>query len=399
MRSVTFGLAALRRAAGLLLPAVGLVIGSSLAAIAAPPPIVIGGTVSQTGALAEDAEYQVKGMQLAVADANAHGGWLGRRLEFKVYDDQSNAGTAVRLYTRLITDDRVNLLVGPYSSGVTQAVAPLINKYRMATIEPGASMPDIYVKGNRWNIQGTASSITYLDGLLPIAQKHGAHTVAVLALKSAFTLACAGARIEQAKQLGMKVVYQTTYSLPSPDFAAIGLAIKNAHPDVVIGCTYFPDAVGIVKALHDQGFAPMFLAATVGSVEPAFGTALGPLVNGVLGNTSWWPNFKTAGSAGTIARYKAMFHQDPDYHAVTGYAAIEVLGDAVKATNSLDQAKLRAWLLHNSATTTLGTFKVNRNGLSTGYGQFLMQWQGGQMKLITPPSLAEAKVQVPYPGK
>ncbi|MGH7109615.1 MAG: ABC transporter substrate-binding protein, partial [Stellaceae bacterium] len=147
MRRTPARLAAL---AGFMLPALALLFGAASPAAAAPP-IVIGGTISQTGALAEDADFQVKGMELAVADANAHGGWLGRQLQLKIYDDKSNAGTAVLLYTRLITEDHVNLLVGPYSSGITQAVAPLINKYQMATIEPGASMPDIYVKGNKWN--------------------------------------------------------------------------------------------------------------------------------------------------------------------------------------------------------------------------------------------------------
>jgi branched-chain amino acid transport system substrate-binding protein len=397
MRPLAAGVAALCSMTATALTSAVLLVGT-LSPASAASPIVIGGTVSETGALAEDAEYQVKGMQLAVADANAHGGWLGRKLDFKVYDDQSNAGTAVRLYTRLITEDHVNLLVGPYSSGITQAVAPLINKYRMATIEPGASMPDIYVKGNKWNIQGTASSVTYLDELLPIAKNDGSKTVAVLALKSAFTLACAHARTEQAKQLGMPVVYQTTYSLPSPDFSSIALAIKQAHPDVVIACTYFPDAVGITKALHDQGFAPKFLGETVGTVEPAFGTAVGSLADGIIGNTSWWDNFQTADSPQIVARYKAMFHQMPDYHAITGYAAIQVLGDAVKATHSLDQKKLRDWMLQNSAMTVLGTYKVNQYGLSTGYGQYLVQWQDGKLKLITPAKDAQAKLVVPYPG-
>jgi branched-chain amino acid transport system substrate-binding protein len=397
MRPANTGLAALCGAAGLAFSAAMLLAGAAPPAEAASP-IVIGGTVSQTGALAEDAEYQVKGIELAIDDANAHGGWLGRKLQFKVYDDQSNAGTAVRLYTRLITEDHVDLLVGPYSSGITQAVAPLINKYQKAVIEPGASMPDIYVSGNKWNLQGTASSATYLDGLLPIAKQHGAHSVAVLALKSAFTLACQRARVAQARQLGMTVAYETTYSLPSPDFSAIALAVKQAHPDVVIGCTYFPDAVGITKALHDQGFAPSFLGETVGTVEPAFGKAVGTLADGILGNTSWWPNFKTPGSPQFVAEYKAKFHEDPDYHAATGYAAIEALGAAVKATHSLDQNKLRDWLLHNSAPTVLGTFKVDRNGLSTGYDQYIVQWQQGTLKLITPPEYADAKLLVPYPA-
>lgn len=398
MRPLSAGVAALCSMAAFALSSAVLLAGTAPPAAAASP-IVIGGTVSETGALAEDAEYQVKGMQLAVADANAHGGWLGRKLAFKVYDDQSNPGTAVRLYTRLITEDQVNLLVGPYSSGITQAIAPLINKYQKATIEPGASMPDIYVQGNKWNIQGTASSVTYLDELLPIAKKDGSKTVAVLALKSAFTLACAHARVDQAKRLGMPVVYQTTYSLPSPDFAAIALAIKQAHPDVVLACTYFPDAVGITKALHDQGFAPRFLGETVGTVEPAFGTAVGSLANGIVGNTSWWDNFQTADSPEIVARYRAMFHQVPDYHAITGYAAIQVLGDAVKATHSLNQAKLRAWMLSHAAPTVLGTFKVDQYGLSTGYGQYMVQWQDGTLRLLTPAKYAQAQLLVPYPGK
>ena len=397
MRRFPAGLAALCSGAALLLSSAVLLAGTAPQAAAAPP-IVIGGTVSETGAFAEDAGYQVDGIKLAIADANAHGGWLGRKLDFKVYDDKSDAGTAVRLYTRLITDDHVNLLVGPYSSGITQAIAPLINKYQMATIEPGASDPHIYSAVNQWNIQGTASSYTYLDQLLPIAKKDGADTVAVLALKSAFTLACSQARLDQAKQLGMKVVYQTQYSLPSPDFSAIGLAIKQAHPAVVIGCTYFPDAVGITKALHDQGYKPKYLGLTVGTVEPAFGKAVGTLADGIIGNTSWWPNFNTADSQDVVKRYEAMFHEAPDYHAITGYAAIQVLGAAVKATGSLNQAKLRDWMMHNSVQTVLGTFKVNQHGLSTGYDQYMVQWQNGEMKLITPPKYAQAKLIVPYPG-
>ena len=177
-----------RAVAGRALAAVALglpIAGISLAPVAAQaaPPIVIGGTISETGPLATDGAYQIKGIELAIADANKAGGWLGRKLELKIYDDKSSAGTAVRLYERLITDDRVNLLIGPYSSLVTVGIAPLINKYKMATIEPGASDPSIYVAGNEWNFQGTASSIRYLDELLPAAKAQGATTVALLGLE------------------------------------------------------------------------------------------------------------------------------------------------------------------------------------------------------------------------
>ena len=369
------------------------------AAYAAQGPIVIGATSSQTGAFAVDADYNLNGMKLAVAEANEHGGWLGRKIELKVYDDQSKPGTAVRLYTRLLTEDKASLLVGPYSSGITNAVAPLFNKYQYAVVEPEASMPGIYVPGNKWNFQGIASSERYLNMVLPTAVHAGAKTVAVLGLKSAFSLVCYEARIAQAEKLGMKVVYKATYSLPEPDFNSMALAIKNAQPDVVIGCTYFPDSVGIAKALHAQGFAPKYFAETIGPVEASFLQAVGPLANGIISSTGWWHNFKTRGNHEFVTHYETMFHGAPDYHSASGYAAVQVLGAAVKATHSLDQEKLRTWLLHHKVDTVQGTFKVDSNGLALGYESELVQIQNGELKLITPAHLAEAKLAVPYTGQ
>jgi branched-chain amino acid transport system substrate-binding protein len=376
----------------------GVVFAAATPASAAGPAIVIGATSSETGPFAADADYNLNGMKLGVAEVNARGGWLGRKIELRVYDDKSNAGTGVLLYTRLITKDRAQLLLGPYSSAITQAVAPLFEKYRFAVIEPEASLPDIYVAGNHWNFQGGTPSTGYLDALLPIAKKAGAKTAAVVALKSAFSLACYRYRIAQAKKLGMKVVYQDTYSLPQSNWGAIALAIKNAHPDVVIGCTYFPDAVGITMALHNQGFAPRYLAETVGPVEASFIKATGPLANGVISNTGWWFNFKTRGNGAFIAHYEAMFHQKPDYHAAEGYSAVEELGAAVKATHSLDQAKIADWWRHHTLRTVVGTFKVDANGLQLGYKQDMVQIQNGVIKMVWPSHLAQTKLIVPYPG-
>lgn len=382
--------------AALALPMAALLLAPGAARAA--PPIVIGATISETGPLAVDAGFQIRGMETAVEEANKAGGWLGRKVELKYYDDKSNTGTAVRLYERLITDDRVNLLIGPYSSLIGVAVAPLINKYKMVAVEPGSSVPSIYVKGNEWNIQGTPSSIQYLEGLLGEAQKAGAKTVALLGLQSAFTLACYHARVAEAGKLGMKIVYQQTYALPQPDFSSMALAVKNARPDVVEACTYYPDSVSIARALHQQGFAPKYFGETVGPVEPQFIKALGPIANLVISNTSWAPNFKTAGNDTFVAAYKAKFNQEPDYHAASGYSAIETLGAAVKGTGSLDQAKLRDWLLHNSVETVQGTFKVDPNGLSIGYAQYLTQIQNGELKVVTPEKWAQAKLEAPYTG-
>ncbi len=373
--------------------------GLASAPASAAGPIVIGASVSETGPLAVDAGYHLRGLELGVAEANAHGGWLGRQLELKYYDDKSEPGTAVRLYTRLLTDDKVDLLIGPYSSGITQAVAPLANKYQRLMIDPGASLPDIFSEGNHWNIQGVATSTGYLEGMLPLAKEHGAHNVAILSLQSAYSLACGKARQAQADQLGMHVVYTTTYALPQPDFSAMALAVKNANPDVVIACSYYPDSVGLTQALQRIGFAPKFLSETIGPAEAQFTSALGPLSDRVISNTTWWSSLKTPGNAEFIAAYKAKYHEDPDYHSAATYSAIEALGAAVKATNSLDQAKLRDWLFKNTVPTVQGTFKAGPNGVGTEFKQYMFQIQGSDRKLIWPTELAQAKPEIPYTGQ
>ena len=391
------GLIGMLRPLALMSLAAGLF--AATGARAESPPIVIGASVSITGAFAVDAAYHLHGIQKGLEDANAQGGWLGRRIELKYYDDKSEAGTAVRLYTRLITEDNVALLIGPYSSGTTQAVAPLINKYRRVMIEPEASLPDIYVAGNQWNFQGIASSQGYLEGVLPLAQNHGAKTVAVLSLKSAYSLACGRARVAQAKAAGMPVVYESTYALPQPDFSSLALAVRNAHPDVVIVCSYYPDAVGITQALQRSGFAPQFLAETIGPAEDQFIKAMGPLADRIMSNSSWWASLNTPGNARFVAAYEAEFHEHPDYHAASGYAAIEVLGAAVKGVGSLDQGKLREWLLHNEVQTIQGTFASDANGAATKFGQYTFQIIAGERKLIWPLALAEAPAQIPYTGR
>ena len=387
---------ALRRLALLAATAAGLSIASSAWAAG---PIVIGASVSETGPLAVDAAYHLRGIQLGVADANAHGGWLGRKLELKYYDDQSTPGTAVRLYTRLITEDKVDLLIGPYSSGITQAVAPLMNKYERVSVDPGASVPDIFKAGNKWNFQLLSASTGYLEGVMPLAKAHGAHNVALLSLQAAFTLACGKSREEQAHKLGMPIVYNATYALPQPDFSSIALAIKNTNPDVVVLCSYYPDAVGIAQALHRIGYAPHFLAETIGPAEAQFISALGPISNRILSNTSWWPSLKTPDNAGFIKRFKAMFNEEPDYHSAATYSAVQVLGAAVAATKSLDSAKIREWLLSHEVETVQGVFKSDPNGLSLKFSQYVFQIQSGTRNLVWPTASAQAQVEVPYTGQ
>ncbi len=364
----------------------------------AGPAILLGGSTSETGNFSADASYQLKGTQLAIEQINAAGGVLNRKLDFKYYDDKSDAGTAVRLYERLITQDKVSFLLGPYSSGVTQAVASVPNKYQVVSVDSGASLPTIFQAPNKYNFSDVASSDSYIDQVLPIAKQHGFSKVALLIFNSAFSLACGAARKKQAQDLGLDVVYENTYSLPVPDFSPQALGIKNAGAQVVVGCTYFPDSVGIAQGLGRIGYKPQMLAETVGPPAAGFVKTLGPVANGIITNTQWWPSLSYPGNSKFVSDFKSKFSIDPDYHSASAYAAVQILVAGIKRAGSLDQAKVRDALLKGNIPTVQGTWACDQYGLPVGVKNYLAQYQNGSMKLVYPEKVAEAPIQIPYSG-
>jgi branched-chain amino acid transport system substrate-binding protein len=362
-------------------------------------PIKVGLSISRTGPFAATGEYQLKGYKLFVSQLNTRGGWLGRPVQLVVYDDQSNPGTAVLLYQKLVSQDRVDLLIGPYSSPITQAALAIPEKYHMAMLDPGAAASNIY-KDVQWNFQAIEPADRYLLPVADICKAHHWQTVGVFVNNtSPFTLAAANAFKAHAEALGLKVVFTQGYPGTTSDFSSTVLATKSAGADCIGAGTNTPDAIGLVREVKRQGLKPKMFAETVGVVERTFRTSLGDLVNGVIGNTQWWPTLKTPGNKQFVVSYeKANGGQYPDYHSALGFSAFQVLDAAIKKVGSLDQTKLRDTIRGLTVHTVAGVFKVDANGLQTGFKTYMMQWQKGHAWLVFPPKVAQRKIQLPYSG-
>lgn len=358
-------------------------------------PILVGASLSKTGSYAGDAEFALKGYEYAIDELNKNGGLLGRKLKLITYDDKSDPGTAVRLYTKLITQDKVDLLLGPYSSGITQAVIPLAEKFKMPMMDDEASSATPF-KGTHYSIQGQVSSLKYLSDVVDIAKKRGYKTMAVLYQNVIATEEiCKGVELEAAK-VGIKVVYKKDYPKDQTDFSSVVLGAKQKNPDMVFGCAYLPDSIGIAKEMNHQGLKPKLFAAPIGPVEPDFEKSLGPVANRTITSSAWWPSVDTPGNQEFIEGYKAKYGEDPDYHAADAYAGVNVMADAIRKAGSLDSEKINQVLHSQSFPTVLGDFKINADGQQQGYVSYLLQWQDGELKLVYPPENAEAKVQLPY---
>src|SRR5438128_4356291 len=182
----------MKRPAILTVVVMGLGVGVSLVADA-QGPVRIGASLSLTGTYAKLGKNQQEGYQLCQKDLNAKGGLLGRKVEFVVYDDQSLPPTGVRLYEKLITEDKVDAVMGPYSSPITEAVANVTEKYKKVMVSPLAATTSIFKKEPRrkYIFMMLTPAEGYFEGLLDMAVKRGLKSVAVINEDTLFSKAAA----------------------------------------------------------------------------------------------------------------------------------------------------------------------------------------------------------------
>src|SRR5215475_9141824 len=218
------------KAPAALAVAIALAIGGVMPATA-QGPIRIGASLSLTGTYAKLGKNQHEGYQLCQKDLNAKGGLLGRKIEFVVYDDQSMPATAVRLYEKLITEDKVDAVMGPYSSPVTEAAANVTEKYKKVMVAPLAATTSIFRKNRKYIFMVISPAEVYLEGLVDIAAKKGLKTVAVINEDTLFSKSAAAGAVDLAKKKGLQVVFTEAYPKGNTDFSALLTKVKSANAD------------------------------------------------------------------------------------------------------------------------------------------------------------------------
>ena len=234
----------------------------------AQQPLRIGASLAQTGPYAAPGQNQLRGYRLCVKHANEKGGVLGRRIELIVEDDQSKAPTAVAIYEKLITQDKVDAILGPYYAPIIDAVADVSEKYRMPMVAPAGATTSIHKKGRRFVFMVFSPGEVYLEGLIDMAAKRGLKTVALIYEDTLFPKGMAQGTLELARKRGLSVVLLEAYPPGTADFSAILTRVRTANPDVLAAGTYFDDAVAITRQLRELNVNPKMFAVTVGGDFP-----------------------------------------------------------------------------------------------------------------------------------
>jgi branched-chain amino acid transport system substrate-binding protein len=375
--------------------ALALALASGVAA-AASDEVVVGASVALTGKYDRTGREQLQGFQMWVEEVNARGGLLGKKVRLVHYDDESKPETGAKLYEKLITDDKVDLLIGPYSSDVTMAASTVAEKHGFPMVSSGASATEIWERGFK-NVFGLYTlAETYMDQILEFAKGKGLKTVALIWENTAFPRAVAVGVKAKAKALGLQVVFEEEYGKASTDFTSMILKIKTKKPDVVIGGSYLPDSTSFMRQAKENRLYAKVFAFAVGPGLPDFGKNLGADAEGVMGNTQWEPGLKLPGAPEFAAKYKARYGHEPGYHAGGGYGAGQVLEAAVKKAGSVARDKLRQALFALDTVTAFGRYKVDTRGAQIGKPGYTVQWLKGERELVLPADVAKAKVVYPF---
>lgn len=404
--------------------AIGLVAGLawSMAASAAEP-IKIGTGMALTGGLAGNGKAAMLAMKIWEEETNAKGGLLGRPVQLIYYDDQSNPATVPGIFTKLLDVDKVELLCGDYGTNMLAPAMPVVIQHNMTFFALfGLDVNREFQYPKYFAMQpagGPDPSAAFSKGFFEVAaaQTPKPQTLAIIAADAEFPHNAADGARKNAKEAGLKIVYDKTYPPSTTDYTPIVRAVDAANADVVFSASYPPDAVGMVRAANEIGLkAKIFGGGLVGLQYASIKQQLGPQLNGIVNYDFWEPSntLQFPGVLDFLKKYQtraASEGVDPlgYYLPPFAYANLQVLEAAVEATKSLDQDKLADWLHKNTIKTVVGDIQFGGNGewkearvLQVQFhnvqpGSDLDQWKtDAKQAILWPDQYATGKTIYPY---
>ena len=365
----------------------------------AQQPIQLGVSLSITGKqYSIQGGYGREGYLLCQKHVNAQGGVLGRPIEFVIYDDGSDEKTAVRLYEKLIAEDKVDALLGPYGSAITDAVADVTEKHRKLMIAPMAATTSIWEKGRRYLIMMFAPVEGLSEGLLDLAARNGLKRLAVIKLDGLVANAAAKGASELAKRNGLELVYSETYPNGTTDFSDLLNKVKATKPDVLVAASIrLQDLVTITRQMRGVGLNVAMFSAVPYGLLPDYYKQLGKEAEFVYSGSFWETGLAYPGNREFVASYEKEFNRAPAVQSAGAYAGCQLLAEMVRRTRSLDSDKLREALLTLKTKTVVGDFAVDERGFQIAHKAITIQWQDGKQVVVWPDELASGKVRFPTP--
>ena len=382
--------------------------GAQQTGTAATDPIKMGASLALTGNLSRFGLMMKNGYEMWKDEVNAKGGikvgGTQRKVEIVYYDDQSDNNTSAQLTEKMITQDKVQFLLGPYGSGPTFATTAIGERYDIITIATTANAANIYTRGfkNVFAILPPGVKIfnSFIDMLA--AQNPKPVKVAIIAPNDNFPVSVAQGAQDYAKSKGFDVVYYEIYPKEIKDLSSTILKIKDSGAEVLMGSGYLEESILTVRQLKEQRVNLKAIGFTTGPELMDFRTNLGADANNICGVAWWMPQMTYSDPLFTTAqeytkKYTQKFGAGLAYQGAPASMGGYLLQLAIEKTGSLETAKVREAIAAYDATTFWGPIKFDASGQNIAGGAVTFQIQKGEIETVWPQGAASAKAVYPLP--
>ncbi len=364
-----------------------------------------------TGMFGQDG-HMVRNAYLYWQDAvNARGGIDGKyKIKIIFYDDQSNPQTSAMLINKLITQDKVDMLLGGYGSSQVMAASAVAERHEYPLISGAASSNMLFTRGFKYYFSTLGKSTEEVRGCVDVLTSvtPKPETVAIIGANIPFTAdACQGYK-EYAKKDGFKITHFELFPIGLQDYDTLLEKVKATHPDTLLVGSDLDIALSVVKAMKEIKFSPKAVGFSYGPTVPRFIQDLGPDANYVFAASEWTPNMKYKDDLfGTAAQFNAgftkRFHRAPDYVEAATAAGAEVLQIAVEklglkpGMNRADRVKLMKELHKLNVMTFYGPIHFGKDGANSAHPPVAVQVQNQKLVNVYPSANAEAAPLYPMP--
>ncbi|MDX3896180.1 amino acid ABC transporter substrate-binding protein [Pusillimonas sp.] len=374
------------------------VAGPSLAKAA--EPVRLGFSIAKTGIFAAAAPSQLHSYEMWKDEVNAAGGLdiagEGKRpVEFVVYDDQSNPGQAARIYEKLITQDKVDLLLAPWGTSIHAAIAPVLERFKFPMVGNSAASAKLrdLKPGYIWFVTA-AFPDREAKALADMLKAQNYETVALLANVLPYSKELKKFLEPELKKHGIKILVNSEYPPDIKDMTVQLSQVKEAKPDAVISLSYPNDSALYVQQAKELGLPQKFHFVQIGPAMDFFTKLLGKSADGIVTMGHWSPNLNPLSREFNEA-YTKKYGENPDYlDSAESYVSLQILQQAI-AKAGLDKAKLRDAVSTGTFDTLFGSIKFTGvENLSTPTG--LLQLQNGKPEIVWPTNLSAS---VPFQPK
>jgi len=385
---------------------VALMLGFNHAAKASNTKVIkLGCAISFTGAQSRSGKLYRDSYDMAVEAINKNGGIkVGNesyQLEIVYYDDKSDPTESSKLVEKLIAKDKVNFLLGPYSSGITIPDSLVAQRYRIPMIEGGGASGKIFSRKNKYIFGTLPPAGQYFKSTLEMLEKMqpAPKTIAILYSDDKFDVSVAEGTKKLSGPMGFKVVLYEKYAEHATDFTSILTKIKAAKADVVLVSGHTEESLNFTQQAKELNVCPKIISMTVGPSEADFRKSLGKDAEYIFGVASWSTQMNFNGylfkdTQDFVKQFKAKYNYDPDYHNASGIADVAVFKDAIERAGTLDSKKVRDAIAKTGLDTIYGHVEFSDNGQIKGTS-VVLQIQEGEIYQVFPNGTK--KIEYPMP--